>query len=85
MNNYSQREKQEFNRLLEKVLEIKRNIENNHYLTKPISERDRLIMLESEQITEYYNSVPLDIKREHEKKHKINLGELIDRLSSVKD
>ena len=81
MNNYSQREKQEFNCLLKKVLEIKKNIGNNYYLTKPASERDRLIMLESEQIIEYHNSVPLEIKR----KHNINLENLINELMKVKN
>ena len=45
-NNYTSREKQGFEKALQKVLDIRKNLENDFYLTKPSSEIGNLIISE---------------------------------------
>ncbi len=82
MNNYSQREKQEFERLLKKVLNIQKNLENNFYLGNAPAQRDRLVMEDYEHLRNYLN-IPPEIKKENELEHKINLSELVEGLLQV--
>lgn len=82
MKAYRERERTEFQRLLNNVLEIQKNLESNHYSTIP---KNKLKILIGDDLNElwYYNNLPEDVKKEHQENNPFNLRDLQEELLKI--
>ncbi len=83
MKDYSEKEKEEFGKLFKKILEIEENIKRNFYSGSYI-QKSELIMKDAEYIQRYHEEVPLEIKNQHQKSHKVDLVMLVEGLLEAK-
>lgn len=84
IRNYSEEQRKEFEKLYQEVLRIEENLKTDFYLKKPLAHRSEIIMEDAKCLRKYLEEVPLNVRKRHLKKGKIEISNLTGGLLEVK-
>ncbi|MHA1989093.1 MAG: hypothetical protein ACW98D_20925, partial [Promethearchaeota archaeon] len=68
--------------LLERILNIKENLENNHYFALSREKLDKLIGVHLNDL-QNYNNLPSKIKESHQRKNNLDYENLQDKVKMI--